>query len=55
VVEGYKTTKAAFELAQKYEIRARIFTGMYQILYEGMEPRELMKGLMALPSRFEGE
>ncbi len=55
VVEGYKTTKAAYELARKYEIRARIFTGMYQILYEGLEPRELMKGLMALPSRFEGE
>lgn len=55
VVEGYKTTKAAFELAKKYEIRARLFQGMYMVLYKGYEPKELIKEMMSLPSKFEGE
>ena len=30
VVEGYKTAKAAHLVSEKYEIRARIFNGVYQ-------------------------
>lgn len=55
VVEGYKTTKAAFELTKKYEIRARLFQGMYMVLYKGYEPKELIREMMSLPSKFEGE
>lgn len=55
VVEGYKTTKAAKLLADKYHIKTRIFGGLYKVLYEGMEPSEVIKGLMMLPSKFDGE
>lgn len=55
VVEGYKTTKAAFELAQKYEIRARLFQGMYMVLYKDMAPADLIGELMKMPAKFDGE
>ncbi|MFZ4712083.1 MAG: NAD(P)H-dependent glycerol-3-phosphate dehydrogenase [Bacteriovoracaceae bacterium] len=53
VVEGYKTTKAAFLLSEKYEIRARIFQGLYHVLYENASPNEVIKELMKSPSKFE--
>lgn len=49
VVEGYKTTLAAHKLAQKYHIKTRLFDGIYQILYNDIEPKEVIKGLMDLP------
>jgi glycerol-3-phosphate dehydrogenase (NAD(P)+) len=32
VVEGYKTAKAAYLLAEKFEVRAKIFEGVYKVL-----------------------
>lgn len=55
VVEGYKTAKAAHLLAQKYNIRARIFTGLYHVLYDGLDPKEVLAELMKLPPRFDDE
>lgn len=55
VVEGYKTTKAAHLLAQKQGVKARIFSGLYQVLYEGHDPKEVVQGLMMLPPKFEEE
>ena len=49
VVEGYKTTKAAHQLAQEYHIRTRLFDGIYQILYNDVAPQEVIKKLMELP------
>ena len=53
VVEGYKTTKAAFKLSQRDQIRASIFNGVYQVLYEGAKPQEVIQQLMDRPVRFE--
>lgn len=53
VVEGYKTAKAAYGLAQKYEIRAMLFTGVYKVLYEEANAKDLMRAMMALPSKFD--
>lgn len=55
VVEGYKTTKAAHFLAQKKHIKARIFSGLYQVLYEGHDPKEVVQALMSLPPKFDDE
>jgi glycerol-3-phosphate dehydrogenase (NAD(P)+) len=55
VVEGYKTTKAAMLLAEKYQIRTRIFSGLYKVLYENQNPREVIDNLMTLPSKFSNE
>jgi glycerol-3-phosphate dehydrogenase (NAD(P)+) len=52
VVEGYKTTKATYLLAQKYGIRAPIFTGLYEVLYNGVDPLEVIRKLMKSPPSF---
>lgn len=49
VVEGYKTTKAAYNLAKKYHIRAPLFEGIYQILYNDVDPSVVLNKLMSLP------
>jgi glycerol-3-phosphate dehydrogenase (NAD(P)+) len=49
VVEGYKTTKAAHDLAKKYHIRASLFDGIYQILYNDISPKEVISKLMDQP------
>ncbi|MDD0853687.1 NAD(P)-dependent glycerol-3-phosphate dehydrogenase [Halobacteriovorax sp. GB3] len=53
VVEGFKTTKAAHFLSEKYEIRAQIFNGLYEVLYEEKRPMEVIKRIMKSPSKFE--
>lgn len=53
VVEGYKTAKAAKFIADKFEIRAQIFTGVYEVLYENKTPRDVIVSIMRSPSKFE--
>jgi len=55
VVEGYKTAKAAYLLAEKYAIKATIFHGVYSVLYANKNPREVIQKLLKMPSRFEIE
>lgn len=53
VVEGYKTTLAAHRLAVSKKINARIFSGLYYVLYEGHDPKEVVQEMMMLPPKFE--
>ncbi len=53
VVEGYKTAKAAHFISERFDIRAQIFNGVYGVLYEGLESREVITKLMRGPSKFE--
>ncbi|MGE3611079.1 MAG: NAD(P)H-dependent glycerol-3-phosphate dehydrogenase [Bacteriovoracaceae bacterium] len=53
VVEGYKTTKAAYLLAKEKGIKARIFTGLYEVLYNNQDPKEVIEELMLLPTKFD--
>lgn len=53
VVEGYKTAKAAHFISERFDIRASIFNGVYGVLYNDSEPREVITKLMRSPSRFE--
>lgn len=55
VVEGYKTTKAAYLIAKQMGIRARIFSGLYEVLYNGADPKLVIQGLMSLPPKFDDE
>ncbi len=55
VVEGYKTTKATHLLCEKYEIRARIFNGLYEVLYNEVDAKEVINMLMNTPAKFEIE
>lgn len=52
-VEGYKTAKAAHALSEKHGIRASIFNGIYDVLYEDAAPQEVLERLMKTQTRFE--
>jgi glycerol-3-phosphate dehydrogenase (NAD(P)+) len=46
VAEGIKTTTAAVELARRCSIEMPIAEQMYQMLYDGLDPREAIRRLM---------
>jgi glycerol-3-phosphate dehydrogenase (NAD(P)+) len=46
VAEGVKTAKAARDLANKYNIEMPIVDEVYQLLYEGKDPKQTLKDLM---------
>jgi glycerol-3-phosphate dehydrogenase (NAD(P)+) len=46
VAEGVKTAKAARDLAAKYGIEMPIVDEVYQLLYEGKDPKRAVKDLM---------
>jgi glycerol-3-phosphate dehydrogenase (NAD(P)+) len=46
VVEGVKTTKAAYELARQYEVSMPITDALYQVLFAGKAPIEAVNELM---------
>lgn len=46
VAEGVKTAKAARDLAKKYSIEMPIVDEVYQLLYEGKDPKLAVKDLM---------
>lgn len=45
-VEGYVTTKSAYELSKKQKVDMPITAQMYEILYNGKDPKEAVKALM---------
>jgi len=47
VAEGVKTTKAARDLAKKYHMHMPIVEQVYHLLYEGKDPKQALKDLMA--------
>ncbi len=53
VAEGVKTAKAARELAAKYHMHMPIVEQVYHILYEGKDPGQALKDLMARDLRSE--
>jgi len=55
VAEGFRTTKALWELAEKLEVEMPITGKVYEILYEGKAPREAVAELMSRHPRSEVE
>lgn len=53
VAEGVRTTKSAYELAQRERVDMPITVAMYRILYEGQDPRQAVADLMARRARPE--
>lgn len=53
VVEGARTVKAAYQFAKKQNIEMPITTGIYQILYENVEPKQVVGQLMNRTKREE--
>ena len=52
VVEGYKTTLAAYKLSQKYDLKVRLFEGVYFVLYENLSPQKVLQEMMSAPVKF---
>ncbi|MFC1570332.1 NAD(P)H-dependent glycerol-3-phosphate dehydrogenase [Candidatus Omnitrophota bacterium] len=46
VVEGQATSKSVYELAKKYNVEMPVSEKVYEVLYEGKDPREAVKELM---------
>ena len=55
VVEGVRTTKAAYQLAQGQSVEMPITSGIYRILFESAEPRDVVDQLMTRIRRHEME
>jgi glycerol-3-phosphate dehydrogenase (NAD(P)+) len=55
VAEGIKTTRSAYELAQKMGVDLPITEQVYRILYEGKDPLEAVKDLMTRQLKSEQE
>lgn len=46
VVEGVRTTKAAYQLAQKYDVAMPITTALYEVLFNDKETKQAVDQLM---------
>ncbi|HHY42353.1 MAG TPA: NAD(P)H-dependent glycerol-3-phosphate dehydrogenase [Thermoanaerobacterales bacterium] len=55
VIEGINTTKAAFMLAQKYNIEMPITEQAYLVLFENKDPRVAVNSLMSRVGKHEHE
>ena len=53
VAEGVRTTKSAYELSRREGVEMPIVDAVYRILYEGMNARDAVYGLMTRPARAE--
>lgn len=53
VAEGVKTAQATHELAQRIGVEMPITEGVYQMLYEGKTPQQLLQELMDRPLKGE--
>ena len=54
-VEGIGSTLAAYQMAKKLGVEMPIVTQMYQVLFQGKDPREAVQELMGRPGRSETE
>jgi glycerol-3-phosphate dehydrogenase (NAD(P)+) len=55
VVEGVRTTKAAFQLSQKYDVPMPITTELYKVLFEDKTPKDAVDSLMVRTKKSENE
>lgn len=55
VVEGVRTTKAAYQLADKYGVNMPITFALYGILFNGIRPKDAVDGLMSRDKTHEME
>ncbi|KIL48943.1 glycerol-3-phosphate dehydrogenase [Jeotgalibacillus alimentarius] len=55
VVEGVRTTKAAYQLAEKHQVTMPITTALYKVLFEDVHPKEAVDQLMTRVKTHEME
>lgn len=55
VVEGVRTTKAAYQLAERYGVKMPITTALYHVLFMDANPKDEVDGLMSRVKTHEME
>ncbi len=55
VVEGIRTTKAAYELSKKLQVEMPITSALYAVLFEGLKPEQATERLMGRVKKHEVE
>jgi glycerol-3-phosphate dehydrogenase (NAD(P)+) len=55
VVEGVRTTKAAYQLAKKMNVKMPITNALYDVLFNGKDPKDAVDSLMARVKTHEME
>lgn len=55
VVEGYYATSSAYELCRKQKVEMPIINAAYQVLYEGIDPKNAVLGLLIRQKKAESE
>ncbi len=53
VAEGVKTSKSLYMLAKKHEVDMPITEHVYQVIYEGLSPRDAVRNLLERPQKYE--
>ncbi|TYS68385.1 NAD(P)H-dependent glycerol-3-phosphate dehydrogenase [Sutcliffiella horikoshii] len=47
VVEGVRTTKAAYQLSQKLQVKMPLTSALYHVLFDGVDPKDAVDELMS--------
>ena len=55
VVEGVRTTKAAYQLAEKYNVTMPITNALYNVLFNNINAKDAVDALMARGKTHEME
>lgn len=55
VVEGVRTTKAAYQLAEKYQVKMPITTALHNVLFQNANPKDEVDALMTRVKTHEME
>ncbi|MCY8130236.1 glycerol-3-phosphate dehydrogenase, partial [Bacillus spizizenii] len=55
VVEGVRTTKAAYQLSKKYDVKMPITEALHQVLFNGQKVETAVESLMARGKTHEME
>lgn len=55
VVEGVRTTKAAYQLAEKYDVKMPIVDALYHVLFSQLDPKAAVDNLMGRMKKHEME
>jgi len=53
VAEGIRTTQSVYDLSKKYQIEMPISEGVYQILFNEKNPKEIVSELMTRDLKLE--
>ena len=53
IAEGYFTTKAVWEISQKFQIDLPLCNGIYQVIYNNKSLKEILRALMTRPLKVE--